>query len=99
MSPFGLTKAAYADLKAIARFTEDRWGSQQRTAYLKDVDGIFWALAKNPLMGRACDEVRKGYRKYSHGSHVIFYKLVGENELLVVRVLHMMMDADTNLGA
>ena len=99
MRHFDLTKSAQADLRSIARFTQSRWGVRQRNAYLKEVDQVFRSLAKNPLMGRACDEIREGYRKFSHGAHVIYYKQLGEDELLIVRILHATMDVDLNIGA
>ena len=95
MRRFDLTRSARADLKSIARYTQDRWGVRQRNAYLKEVDQVFCALAKNPSMGRACDDIREGYRKFPHGSHVVYYRLVGEEELLIVRILHMTMDVDS----
>ena len=95
MRRFDLTRSARADLKSIARHTQERWGVRQRNAYLKEVDQVFRALAKNPSMGRACDDIREGYRKFPHGSHVVYYRLVGEEELLIVRILHMTMDVDS----
>ena len=99
MRKFDLTRSAQADLKSIARYTQERWGVRQRNTYLKEVDQVFHALAKNPLMGRSCDDIREGYRKFPHGSHVIFYKQLGEDELLIVRILHMTMDVDSNISA
>lgn len=98
MRHFDLTRSALADLKSIARFTQSRWGVRQRNAYLKEVDQVFRSLAKNPLMGRACDEIREGYRKFPHGAHVIYYQ-PSEDELLIVRILHATMDLDANTGA
>ena len=95
MRRFDLTRSARADLKSIARHTQERWGVRQRNTYLKEVDQVFRALAKNPSMGRACDDIREGYRKFPHGSHVVYYRLVGEEELLIVRILHMTMDVDS----
>ena len=99
MRKFDLTRSAQADLESIARFTQERWGVRQRNAYLKEVDRVFRALAKNPLMGRTCDDIREGYRKFPHGSHVIFYKQLGEDELLIVRILHGTMDVESNISA
>jgi toxin ParE1/3/4 len=95
---FDLTRSAQSDLKAIARFTEDRWGVRQRNAYLREIDRVFRALARNPMMGRACDEVRAGYRKLAHGSHVIYYKQPEAGFVLVVRILHVTMDVDSQIG-
>ena len=99
MSNFDLTRSAKADLKAIARFTQERWGVRQRNLYLKEIDQVFRELTKNPQMGRACDEIREGYRKFPHGGHVIFYNQMDSGDLLIVRILHGAMDVDTRLGA
>ena len=99
MRKFDLTRSAQADLKSIARFTQERWGVRQRNTYLKEVDQVFRALAKNPLIGRSCDDIREGYRKFPHGGHVIYYKHLSEGELLIVRILHMTMDVDANISA
>lgn len=99
MRTVALTRAALADLKSIATYTQQRWGVRQRNSSLKEIDQVLRALAKNPLMGQAYEELREGYRKFPHGSHVIYYQLHGEDELLVVRMLHMTMDIDFNIGA
>ena len=98
MRHFDLTRSAQADLRSIARFTQSRWGVRQRNACLKEVDQVFRSLAKNPLMGRACDDIREGYRKFPHGAHVIYYKQSSEDELLIVRILHATMDVESNIG-
>lgn len=99
MRSFDLTKSAQADLKSIARHTQDSWGVRQRNAYLKEMDQVFRTLAMNPAIGRACDGVREGYRKFPHGAHVIYYKQPTTEELLIVRILHTTMDVDSHLGA
>lgn len=99
MRQFDLTRSAQSDLRSIARFAQDRWGVRQRNAYLKEMDQVFRSLARNPQPGRTSDEVREGYRKFPHGSHVIYYKQPSENELMIVRILHATMDVDSNIGA
>ena len=99
MSSFDLTKAACEDLKSIAKFTQERWGVRQRNTYLKEIDQVFQSLAKNPLMGRTCEEIREGYRKFFHGAHVIYYKQFTVEDLLIVRILQATMDVDLHLGA
>lgn len=99
MRGFELTRAALEDLKAIARFTAQRWGVRQRNAYLKEMDLVFRQLARNPGMGRACDEILAGYRKFPHASHVIYYREQDADSILVIRILHVAMDVDGNIGA
>jgi len=73
MANFTITEAAKSDLKNIARFTQKRWGPEQRNKYLKTLDNSFRQLASNPATGRACNEIKVGYYKFPIGSHMIFY--------------------------
>ena len=94
MKPFNLTVFAKADLKDIAVFTQRKWGPEQRNIYLKQFDDAFRMLSKNPDIGKGCDEIRAGYRKFPQGSHVIFYKQTNSQEILVIRILHKSMDVN-----
>jgi toxin ParE1/3/4 len=89
---FTLTQTARADLKSIAIFTQKKWGKAQRTIYTKQFDDAFHMLADNPETGSNCDFIRKGYRKFPNGNHIIFYQVAGENKIQVVRILHKRMD-------
>ena len=97
MPDFYLTRVARADLKAIGRYTETRWGCVQRNKYLAMLDGCFQDLASDPLKGRDCSHLREGYRKYSTGSHIIFYRLVDPQAIEIVRILHARMDVGRHL--
>ncbi len=94
MKPFKLTVLANSDLKDIALFTQRKWGREQRNVYLKQFDDLFWMLSENPDIGKSCDEIRDGYRKSPQGSHVIFYKQTGSQEILIIRILHKSMDVN-----
>ncbi len=76
MKPFALTQKAKTDLKEIAKFTMKRWGREKRNLYLKEFDQAFFLLAERPSIGKSCDEIREGYRKFPQGSHIIFYKQI-----------------------
>ena len=94
MKPFKLTVLAKSDLKDIALFTQRKWGREQRNVYLKQFDDSFWMLSENPDIGKSCDEIRDGYRKFPQSSHVIFYKQTGSQEILIMRILHKSMDVN-----
>jgi len=92
MATFRLTQQAKADLISIARYTQNEWGTAQRNIYLQDMDNRFHELSVNPLMGKACSEIREGFSKFPQGKHVIFYKPISTEEILIVRILHQSMD-------
>lgn len=98
MRSFVLTRKAKSDLCAIAEFTELRWGKAQRNLYIKQFDDAFHRLADTPLVGKACDYLITGYRKFPQGSHVIFYKQGSQSCIEIVRILHKSMDVEFRLS-
>jgi toxin ParE1/3/4 len=96
VSRYLLSPAAQVDLEQIWDFTHDRWGVDQAEEYLRELQRAIERAAANPLIGRACVEIRPGYRKLAAGSHVLFYRVTAEG-IDVARVLHQRMDVDRHL--
>lgn len=92
MGSFLLTNAAKADLRNIARFTEQKWGREQRKHYLKGMDDVFRCLADSPALGVSCDYIAPELRKHTFQSHMIYYDIASATQVLIVRVLHKRMD-------
>src|SRR6056297_1142146 len=92
MGAFSLTEAAKVDLKSIAAYTRHRWGKEQRSIYAKQFDDVFHMPADTLEAGIACDVTKVGYRKYSIGSHVIFYRALSDADIQSVRILHKRTD-------
>ncbi|MEE2730554.1 MAG: type II toxin-antitoxin system RelE/ParE family toxin [Pseudomonadota bacterium] len=95
MPQFRLTHAAKNDLKQIATYTKDQWGTEQRNTYLRQIDERFLKLALNPTIGKPCDYIKPGYRKSSVGSHIIFYTSESSGLINIVRILHKNSDVET----
>jgi toxin ParE1/3/4 len=94
MKAFELTKEAKEDLRKIARFTEKRWGRDQRFLYIKQFDEVFHFLSKNPSVGKQCEYIKKGYRKFPQSSHIIFYREGKKSKIIIIRILHKNMDVE-----
>jgi toxin ParE1/3/4 len=84
---FRLTKAAKRDLVQIARFTQQRWGDEQRVRYLTLLDARFRWIAKHPRLGLASDHIRPGYWRCIEGRHVILYR-IAQGGVDIIRVVH-----------
>jgi toxin ParE1/3/4 len=97
VSRYLLSPAAQADLERIWDYTHDHWGVNQAEEYLRELQHAIDRAAANPAIGRACDEIRPGYRKLAAGSHALFYRVTAEGVIDVVRVLHQRMDVDRHL--
>lgn len=97
MKPFALTHRAKADLRAIAIFTEEQWGIEQRNLYIKQFDDAFRLLSASPALGKSCDAIMPGYRKFPQGSHIVFYKNGSNSVIEIVRILHKSMDVENHI--
>jgi toxin ParE1/3/4 len=95
MIAFKLTREAKQDLRKIAIFTEKRWGKNQRYLYIKQFDDAFHLLAETPSVGKKCDYIKIGYRKFPQGSHIIFYREGAKSKITIIRILHKNMDIDS----
>jgi toxin ParE1/3/4 len=86
-----ITPKARADLKDISRYTDQKWGRQQRFTYLKRLKDRFAYLANKPEMGKKRDEILGSPYSYHEGRHVIFYRVIPVG-IEIMRVLHDSMD-------
>lgn len=96
MASFRVSRKAQIDLLTIGRYTAIRWGVVQRNIYLKQLDDCFTQLSDNPSFGIACDYIKKDYRKFPQGSHIVFYKLATRNVVEIIRILYKSMDEESN---
>lgn len=89
---YELTEAAAGDIEAIFEDSVERFGFARTEAYVGSLQRCLTLLGTNPEMGVAADDIRHGYRRFPHESHVIFYKAT-RTGIIVVRVLHQHMKA------
>lgn len=97
VSRYVLSPAAQLDLEQIWDYTCERSGDDQAEKYVREIERAIQRVMQNPMIGRACDEVRAGYRRHAVGSHTLYYRLAGADVVDVVRILHHRMDVDRHL--
>ncbi len=64
----------------------------------KQLDDSFHLLAENLMAGRDCSYIKKGYRKFPQGNHIIFYTLAEKNKIRIVRILHKNMNIESKFA-
>lgn len=96
MTGYRLTPAAQRDLSSIWDFTQDRWDEIQAEAYIGEIREAIERIARDPERGRRVDQIRNDYRRYSAGSHLIYYVERGSS-VDVIRILHQRMDPTLHL--
>lgn len=97
MSRYVLSPAARVDVEQIWDYTCDRWDDKQAEKYVREIQRAIDRVVDSPEIGRACDEVRPGYRKHAVGAHTLYYRIAGVDVIDVVRILHQRMDVDRHL--
>jgi len=82
-----ISPEAATDLEEIWIYSFGRWDEAQADQYYDELNEKISAIAWNPQLGKALDEVRQGYRSLHINRHVVFYR--ADDEVIdVIRVLH-----------
>jgi len=84
------------DLIGIWLYSFEQWGADQADAYLDKLQAGIDQLARNPTIGKACDHIRRSYRRLHVERHLIYYRVI-QNRIEIVRVLHDSMEPDLHL--
>ena len=92
MGEYILSKRALRDLEEIGDYTVTKWSEDQAEIYVRMMLQECRHLADRPLIGRAYDLYRPGIRGYPCGKHVIFYRVLSQSKVRIVRILHERMD-------
>jgi len=91
-----LRPRAQRDLNDIWNYSAASWSVSQAETYIRKIQRVCSMLAEDPRLGRPCEDIRAGYRKFRAGSHFVFYRII-EDGIDVVRVLHERMDFEQHL--
>ncbi|MFZ1873239.1 MAG: type II toxin-antitoxin system RelE/ParE family toxin, partial [Chania sp.] len=70
-----------------------QFGQNQALYYHDELKRAFELLATSPWIGRECDWVCAGMRRFEFKKHSIYYMLQ-DNDIFILRVIHQSMDVD-----
>jgi toxin ParE1/3/4 len=94
---FTVSQAANSDIRSMARYTQDTWGSDQRRRYLHGLNEKFEMLAEIPEMAEERRDFRPPVRIHHYEKHLIIY-VIEDGGILIVRILHQNMDVPAQLS-
>lgn len=97
MAKFYLSNKAVDDLNDIWDYTVNTWSEKQAENYYLLLMNSCQELANKPNLGKSYDAVEKNVLGFKTGEHLIFYQIVSQKEIEVVRILHGMMDIKNHL--
>lgn len=96
MPGFSVSRKAQADIRDIGRYTQERWGGEQRRLYLTGLETRFKSLSDNPLLSAQRREFDPPVRIHRYERHLIVYTETN-GDILIIRVLHVSMNVPVQL--
>ncbi len=91
MNKLLLTPEAEKDLEKIYLYTLNSFGLLQAEKYQDDLYFSFQQILKHNYVGEQYLHSKVAYRKLHFNKHLIFYKIV-DNDCIIVRILHERMN-------
>ena len=89
MAKYHLTNKAVEDLSNIWEYTVDTWSERQADDYYNMLIASFQKITENPrLFGLNYEEIAEGLYGYRANKHIIFYRILPNDDILIIRILH-----------
>ncbi len=97
MANYQISSKAEADLDGIWFYTAEKWSFEQAERYLASIRSEIEKIAQNPESGRSYAHVLENCRAYKVKSHYIFYEIISDDHVEILRILHERMDMENRL--
>jgi toxin ParE1/3/4 len=87
-----LRQEAIDDLNDIWSYTFEEWSEKQADKYYEILEFTCIQIGKNPNIGKEYEGISKSLRGLKSGKHIVFYQVINEQEIEVIRILYEQMD-------
>jgi toxin ParE1/3/4 len=95
--PFIISEDAISDLENIWLYTVEKWSVEQADRYYNLIFDEINFICSNTSAGKSMEHIRKNYRASKVKSHIIFYRLIENTSIEIIRILHERMDIENQL--
>jgi toxin ParE1/3/4 len=92
-----LRQEAIDDLNDIWDYTFEQWSENQADKYYATLKFACKEIGENPELGKDYTGIKRNLLGLKSGRHIIFYHLISEDEIEVIRILHERMDLKNRL--
>ncbi len=97
MIGYQVTEKAKEDLINIWLYTNETWSTEQADYYYDLIIDEFQVIVTNPFIGKAYDSIQNGMRGLIINAHTIFYEILPEGIIEIVRILNHNEDISNKL--
>jgi toxin ParE1/3/4 len=98
MGKYILSKKAKEDIADIWNYTYETWSEEQADKYFLLLHEGFELISINPKIGLVKREVDNYLYEFTIHKHMVFYRILGDVEIRIVRVFHERMDMNQQLS-
>ena len=92
------TRKAASDLNDIWEYTFKTWSKEQANLYYNNLLADCGKVAQKPdTLGRSFEHVKTSLKGYPSGKHIIFFRILKDGRVRIVRILHEKMDFKRHL--
>ena len=89
MAKVRFTNKAVEDLSEIWNYTFDKWSESQADIYYTSLVSACRKVAANPfLFGQTYRNIREDLFGYRCHKHIIFYRVLENRDVEIIRILH-----------
>ena len=92
MAKYRITNKVIKDLENIWNYPVETWSERQADAYYEMLISFCQHLADNPACGKNYEEIAKDLYGFKASKHIIFYRVIAQDEIEIIRILHGRMD-------
>ena len=87
-----LRQKAIDDLNRIWRYTYQNWSIRQAEKYYSNIKMACKSIGDNPQIGKPYFNIKQDLLGFKSAKHIVFYRIISNDEVEVVRILHAQMD-------
>lgn len=87
-----LRQEAIEDLNDIWNYTYEEWSERQADKYYATLEFACLQIGHNPDLGKEYEGIKRNLLGLRTGKHIIFYQIINEHEVEIIRILHERMD-------
>lgn len=93
-----LRQEAIDDLNDIWTYTFEEWSEKQADKYYATLEFACMQIGENPELGKEYEGINRNLLGLRTGKHIIFYQIIDEQEVEIIRILHERMDLKNRLN-
>lgn len=92
-----LRQEAIDDLTDIWEYTLQKWSDSQADKYYRSIKFACREIGVSPDIGTEYTGISSHLLGFKTGKHIIFYHIISDDEIEVIRILHERMDLKNRL--